>query len=184
MKKTRLVFGGLSEVVGGDGMAIVVLLDEDGQRAISLVCDSAIKYQIGLRVSGNAACRRLLPEVMSSMLGMEVDMSRYEIDIYNLVDGEYKVVVHDSETLIEYPIRLSDAVLLSLVGNVKIFIAKWLFAKQSVSYASGTNKLAIPINTLDTARLDDELKKAVKDENYRLASQIQEELKRRKCSLQ
>lgn len=51
---------------------------------------------------------------------------------------------------------------------------------QSMPYAGHADRLAIPINTLDTKKLAIELQKAISEEDYRLASQIQDELNRRK----
>lgn len=123
---------------------------------------------------------RLLPEVLVSMLRDNVGMGKFEICVYNLADGEYKTVVQDTETLQEYPIRISDAILLSLVGDIPMMMEESLFIVQSMPYAGHADRLAIPINTLDTKKLAIELQKAISEEDYRLASQIQDELNRRK----
>ena len=182
MNKIRLLFCGISEVVGGNGMAVVQLSDVGKHRALSVVCDGMMKYQIGLRHAGLDISRKLLPEVLVAMLHDCSDMARYEICIYNLSDGEYKTVVQDTDTMREYPIRLSDAILLSQVSGIPMMMEESLFIVQSMPYAGVTDRMAIPINTLDTDKLTIELQKAVSDEDYRLASQIQEELRRRKES--
>ena len=69
---------------------------------------------------------------------------------------------------------------LSLVAGMDIFIEKSLFDSQGMPFHAASDRLSIPINTLSTSALKVELEKAVEFENYRLASQIQEELKRRK----
>lgn len=180
MNKVRLIYCGISEVVGGKGMAVVQLADAGKHRALSVVCDGMMKYQIGLRQALPGVSERLLPEVLVSMLRDNVGMGKFEICVYNLADGEYKTVVQDTETLQEYPIRISDAILLSLVGDIPMMMEESLFIVQSMPYAGHADRLAIPINTLDTKKLAIELQKAISEEDYRLASQIQDELNRRK----
>lgn len=180
MGKVQLQFGGLAETRNCQGLVVVTLTDPQRIRAISVICDSALKYQIGLRFVGAAHSSRFLPEVLLAMLNENSDIKQYVINIYNLVDGEYKVMVQNTETLCEYPIRLNDAILLSLICKMEMFIDKALFEKQSMPYRSMADRLSIPINTLSTVALKQELKKAVDVEDYRLASQIQEELRKRK----
>lgn len=180
MTNTKLIFNGISEIVGNSGMAVVMLTDAEQRRAISVVCDSAMKYQIGVRcTSGKDQLSKLLPEVLILMFADVTDISRYEIYIYDLEGGEYKTMIQNTEKHVEYPIRLSDAMLLSIIGDLSIYIRSELFDKQSSPYNGGTDRLAIPINTLDTDKLEEELQKAIKSENYRLASQINRELNRR-----
>lgn len=179
MNRTRLIFKSISEIVGGDGMAVIILTDMDEKRAISVVCDGAMMYQIGIRKSDNKEKSKFLPEVMASMLCDFTDITRFEINIHNIVDGEYKTTIMNIDTLDLHQIRLSDAILLSIVANVPIYIDSQLMYKQSSFYRGASDRMAIPINTLDTEKLKEELGKAVENEDYRLASQIKEELSKR-----
>jgi len=77
-------------------------------------------------------------------------------------------------------LRLSDAVLLHVIAGVPMYIDQKLMQSQSVPFQADMEKVSIPINALDNAKLQEELDKAVEEENYRLASYIQEELNRRK----
>lgn len=178
-KRTQLVFKGISEIVGGNGMAVIVLTDVDEKRAISVVCDSAMKYQIGMRNSDTNVTGKFLPEVMTRMLGDFTDIGRYEITIHGIVGGEYKTAVMNADTFDLHQIRISDAVLLSLITGIPIYIDTQLMYRQSSIYNGKSDRMSIPINTLDTDKLKEELDKAVETENYRLASQIKEELNKR-----
>ena len=53
--------------------------------------------------------------------------------------------------------------------------------KQSVPNSDDTDKMSIPINVLDTAKLKEELQRAINAENYRLASIINGELRSRQA---
>ncbi len=180
--RTRLLFKNIAEIVGGDGMAVVTLTDTDGKRAITAVCDSQIKQQIGLR--NNTAFRtrsHLLPEVLVSLLSESIGLARYEIEIYDIDNGEYKTVITDTEDLSQYRIRLSDAILLTRVSPIPLYISTELMRRQSVPNSDDTDKMSIPINVLDTAKLKEELQRAINAENYRLASIINGELRSRQA---
>lgn len=161
-------------------MAVAILTDIEQKRSLTVVCDNMAKGQLGIRISGSERNSTLLPEVMLDMLSDCTDVHRYEIIIHDIVEGEYKTMIVNLDTLHSYPIRLSDAIILSRISNIKIFINTWLMHKQSSPYCGDSNRMAIPINVLSTEKLEEELDKAVEEENYRLASQIKKELSRRK----
>lgn len=179
MNRTELIYNGISEIVGGNGMAIVILTDVERRRALNVVCDDVMKNQIGIRDSGWDVRYRFLPEVMLQMLTDCADISRYEITIHDIVEGEYKTMIVNLDTLNSYAIRLSDAILLSRISKIPIYIDETLMRKQCSVYNGNTNRMAIPINTISTDKLREELDKAVEEENYRLASVIKDELNKR-----
>lgn len=120
---------------------------------------------------------------------MIVDKVTKEIFMfYNFMDLEkengvfYLHVVKSSDngkTLDAVPIRISDAVLLTYLSDVPLYIEENLMLKQSVSYELPANNLALPLNTLDTDMLKEALDKAVNDEKYEMASLLRDELRRR-----
>ena len=55
-----------------------------------------------------------------------------------------------------------------------------LFIRQSVPFEAGKSRMALPVNVLSTALLEDALPKAIKNENYELASNLRDELNKRK----
>lgn len=180
-KSINLIFGGISEVVGGNGIAVIMLTDRDKRYAVSVVCDDMMKRQISMRNMPDGSRDRLLPEVMSKMLHDISDGGMaYRIDIDDISDGEYKTAITDMKTLRRYDIRLSDAVLLSLVSDIPIYMDEQLMKRQASPYRENADRMAIPLNTLDAGRLKEELDKAVAAENYRLAALIKEELDNRR----
>ncbi len=179
MNRTQLIFKNISEVVGGNGMAVIILTDKEAKRAVSVVCDNAMKWQIGMRRTAHDNRATFFPEVMTALLADVVSLTRYEITISDIVDGEYKTMITNMDTFVGHKIRLSDAILLSLTSEIPIYMDNGLMECQSSPYNAYTDRMAIPINTLDTEKLHEELEKAVEAENYRLASQIKEELNKR-----
>ena len=76
-------------------------------------------------------------------------------------------------------IRASDAVLLSYVGNIPLFIDSALMSRQSVLYKENSKGVSLPVNTISDKMLQTALEKAIFDENYELASHLRDEKKRR-----
>lgn len=179
MNRVRLIYDGISEIVGGNGLAVIVLADAGRKRALSIVCDEVMKLQLCSRMSEPARHGGMCIEVMWKMISEYTDTSRFEIMIHDVIEGEYKTTVINIDTLKSYRIRLSDAVLLSLISDIPIYVDESLMQKQGTLYAGNSSRMSIPINSITTDRLKEELDKAIKEENYRLASVIKEELNNR-----
>ena len=100
--------------------------------------------------------------------------------ITDIVDGQYKVYVFNADTLDYTPIRASDAVLLSMVADIPIFISETLMRQQSVEYTGKKTGVTVPINAISIPMLEESLKKAIDSENYEMASKLRDEINKRK----
>lgn len=181
-RRTRLYFKSVADIVGGNGIGVITLTDASELRAITVVCDAAMKYQVGLRSTDWRKREKLLPEVLLSMLSAVADLSSFEMNIYTVVEGEYKVTLLDADSLHMSKIRLSDAVLLARISEIPLYIDDELFSRQGAPYNGDSNRMAIPINTLPTDKLKEELQKAIEREDYRLAAVLNGELGQRKAA--
>ncbi|WP_077195739.1 UvrB/UvrC motif-containing protein [Prevotella ihumii] len=177
--KTKLVFKGVTEIVGGSNMGLLILTDSNEKRQIAIVCDKTIEEQINLRLAQVPIKNILLPEVLCSV-NPDMNSENYELFFNSISGGQYKVVLFNKITLEMTPIRASDAILLANIANLEIFMDDKLFLKQSVSYADGKNKIALPVNALSTPMLKTALEKAIENENFELASNLRDELQKRK----
>ncbi len=175
MKRTLLRFENVQQVVGDDGLAVILLTDESRQRAISVVCDEPMTRQLLMRVQSPERCKNLLPEALVSLLP-----SSYEMMIYGVHDGQYQVVLADTNFERSTRLRISDAVLLNIVAGYPLYIEEELMKHQCIPFNENARGVAIPINTMDVQRLHLALEKAISEENYELASQLRDELNRRK----
>jgi len=181
MARLKLKYKGLAEIVDSNGLGIITLTDESASRAINFICDNATIVQLHLREKKVELSSAMLPEVLVSFLGDYVEIRHMEVTIYDIQDGQYQVTLTNSDHFSIRRIRLSDAVLLHLIAGVPIYIEERLMDSQSVALddQAETGKLSIPINSLDTDKLRYELQRAVEIEDYRLASYINAELKKR-----
>lgn len=163
----------MQQVKGGDGMAVILLTDMQRMRAITVVCDEQAMQQIMMRLQNPEICRTMLPEALLGLLP-----SKYEMMVFGLYQGQYQVVLMDEkgETA---RLRMSDAVLLMTMSDIPLYIEEKLMSRQSTPYDETATGIAIPINTMDVPRLKTALQRAIDDEDYELASQLRDEIKRR-----
>ena len=178
MNRVRLFFKDISDIVGGDGFAIVRLADAGEQRAISVICDKDMTAQIMIRKNRVPGRGQMLPEVLSSML-LDEGYNDFELMVDDILDGQYCVTLLNRRTLALKAIRMSDAVLLHYISKIPLYMEESLMGRQSIPYKPDTSTLSVPVNTLDTEWLNKELKRAIEEEDYRLAANLNEELKKR-----
>lgn len=178
MSKERLIFKGVSEIVGTENLGLLILTDEAMLRQITVVCDKAMAVQIELRVKRLPITQIMLPEVLCKVLD-SVGKQRFELLIDDISDGQYHTVLNDSYTLDSRLIRTSDAVLLSLVGDIPLYIDSRLLKRQAVPYNRFARGVSLPVNTISDDMLQAALNRAIADENYELASHLRDEQKRR-----
>lgn len=178
MNKIRLVFNNATEISGNTKIGLLSLTDTSKRWQLSIVCERSIAIEIEKRKSNKAMCSNLITEVMSKMLE-EQSTTDYEIHILDIVDGQYKVIVFNTDMLSRISIRASDAVLLSIVTGIPIFIEERLMRLQSVEYSGNKKGVTVPINAISIPMLEESLKKAIETEDYEMASKIRDEIKKR-----
>ena len=179
MNKIRLVLKGVSEIVGDDNLGLLILTDIAQTRQLSIICDKQMEYQFGLRMSKAPVANIMLPEVMAQVISRQTTLN-IELQIYDIVDGQYQASLVNNDTLQTVPIRASDAILFSFVSHWPLYIDERLMMRQSVPYSTNSPGMAIPVNSISNSMLQSALKKAIQEENYELASHLHEEMQRRK----
>ena len=176
--KERLIFKGVSEIVGTENLGLLILTDVAKERQITIVCDKAMAVQLELRLKKIPITRIMLPEVLFGLL-REHSESNYELVIDDIIDGQYRTVLYDKDTMKMTLIRASDAVLLSIVGDIPLYMETGLMRRQSVAYRENSRGVSLPVNTISDEMLQSALDKAIADENYELASHLRDEKERR-----
>ncbi|GAA6530002.1 MAG: bifunctional nuclease family protein [Prevotella sp.] len=179
MKKIQVHFGGVSEIVGSSDIGLLTLLNEDETRELVVTCDKQMMYQFALRTQPVSGVDRLLPEVLWGVIHNQSEIT-FEIDINDIIDGEYSAFLMNQDTLEEIPMRASDAILLSVIGKIPVYADAELMRRQGVAYHPQSSGMSLPINIISDQMLQSALDKAVKEENYELASLLRDEMRRRK----
>lgn len=179
--KVQLFFREMAQITGSEGLSVVVLSDSTGCWALTIICDEPMTQQLLIRYNHLPGERQMLPEVLTQMLLQSTGTSPddYELLTYDVAEGQYKTVFINHSTGHSIPLRMSDALLLSTLARIPLFIEERLFLRQRSRFIPHSSGLVIPINTIGLDRLNEELKKAIAEENYRLASSLHEEIKKR-----
>ncbi len=174
MKRILLRYDSLHQVTGSSDLWVIVLTDEERQNAISVVCDEDIAVQLKVRINAPEISKILLPEALVQLLP-----STYEMLIVGIYDGQYQVMLMDTQNGESVRLRMSDAILMSIISKTPLYIEDGLMKRQSYPCEDFTKGVAIPINTMGMDYLKQALDKAVEEENYELASHLRDEIKLR-----
>ena len=178
MDRIRLYFRSVSEIVGSEEIGLIILTDEEELRQLVVTCDRTMMDQFRMRLNRVPVVGSMLPEVLWHVVSMQTQM-QFEILVTDIIDGQYRALLVNTETQEPVSIRISDAVLLSHIAKIPIFIDRILMAKQSVPFDREARGVAIPVNTVSTEMLNEALDRAVEEEKYELASYLRDELRRR-----
>ena len=175
MRRVLLKFESLQQIAGTEEVAVILLTDEERRNVLSVVCDAEMTRQLLMRLKGKrTVTRTMLPEALLHLM-----QSTYEMLIVGIYDGQYQVMLMDTKNGTSVRVRMSDAVLLSLISTIPLYIEEQLWQKQSAPYDENAPGVAIPINTMDMPRLKAALQNAVDEENYELASHLRDEINSR-----
>ena len=103
-----------------------------------------------------------------------------EVVIYKAQEGVfYSYLYFEKDDIISrIDSRTSDAVALALRFGCPIYVTEDVLEAESIKLEDG-GPVAVPITTVNMDLLQEALDKAVKEENYELASQIMDEMRRR-----
>lgn len=125
-----------------------------------------------------------LADVMVKILEWQTELD-LEIVIDNVKNGRYHAIISNRATLAQLPLRGEDAVLLNFISDDKIplYMEQYLFEKQSSEFNANARGISLPVNAISDEMFKEALRKAIADENYELASKINEEVKRRGLDL-
>lgn len=174
MLKVRLIFKGVSQILGRQDVSLLILTDEEEVRQITIICDRQTEYEFDKRISGAGNTSTRLPEAMCSMFP-ELRQGMFEVVITAVHDGKYRTMMLNKVDFTMSPIDAAEGVLLALVAGMDIYIGQKLLERQAVPHNPVDGGMAIPVNILSDEMLQQALEKAVADENYELASVLRDE---------
>ena len=158
-----------------DGAAyIAVLKEKDGERILPVLIERSEAYLLLMKMKGNK--KNALPSSMSDIMRaafMQCNMSIEEVRIATVEGGvTYCHVLYRQESVF-HMIRYCKA------SDCLITIGEALLEHQYMREV-GDGMYSIPVNSVSVDALKEALKRAVEDENYELASQLRDEIERRK----
>ena len=196
--KVKLNILGLSYSQTQSGAYALVLAEENGERRIPIIIGAVEAQSIAIKLEGLEPPRPLTHDLFLNF-AKAFKIELLEVVIYKLEEGIFYselVCLHNNE-IVKIDSRTSDAVSLALRFNCPIYTYEDILQKAGIVLDFGdqdeissenSNKTSevsssAPQNPLANKTLQ-ELKKmldeAVEKENYEKASEIRDEIKRRK----
>ena len=169
----------------GHQLSLVTLINDKEDRQLTFVCDRYVRDQFVMRDTAKTKIDtiRLLPEVLIEILrnNRTMELKNLRIIIYGVYEGEYETELEDLNSSLTYPIRLSDAVLLSSISKIPIYVLSSILDRQGTPYSKqDMYTKSMPINILPEDNLREALQNAINNEDYQLAKVLSEEMKKRK----
>lgn len=199
MKKIKLEIIGLSYSQTQTGAYALVLGEKDGRRRLPIIIGGFEAQAIAIELEKMTPSRPLTHDLFKNFavaFGIEVK----EVIVYNLVEGIFfaKLICNDGSKTLEIDARTSDAIAIAVRFGCPIFTYEFILSTAGIILEENTNieeeigekieKAEKPKMAEDelTSRSVDELKELLKnaldEEAYERASQIRDELNKRKSS--
>lgn len=182
MARIKLFLQQATEVVGEEKEGLLILTDSFQERQLAVPCNSRMYDEFRLRMN-NPKHQAELSDVLFKVIKWQTELS-LELVIVSVDNGHYSAVLSNTDSLEQVPIDGAEAVLLNYISKDKIplFIDEKLFLKQSSVYDMKAKGVSLPVNTLSSSMLRKALERAIAAENYELASQLRDELNKRKTA--
>lgn len=180
MSRIRLFLQQATEVVGGDKEGLLVLTDSYQERQLVVPCKGLLLEEFKSRLDKHKT-HSCLVDILLDVIGHQTSLS-LSLVITNVENGCYHAVLNNEDTNEKISIGGVEAVLLNKISKDKIplYIEEALFLRQSSKFNMQAEGVALPVNALPVSMLKKTLDKAVAAENYELASQLRDELNKRK----
>lgn len=178
LDKTEIKLHSVADIVGYKDIGVLLIHDKDSKRMLSIVVDNLIKEELLLRLSKKRVCKTMLPEVLVSILKVSTH-ANFEIIINDIVDGTYRAMIVDKDSMQPFSLRAADAVLLHQIMNIPMYATDQLLQRQALPINPDVPAMAMPYNALTKDMLQVAMDAAVKEEKYEVARIIRDELKKR-----
>ena len=166
--------------------AFAMLLQEvDGERKLPIIIGAVEAQSINYKLNDITSARPLTHDIISGILKV-FDIELMEVLIYKAIDGIFYsyLFLKQEERIVRMDSRTSDAIAVALRARAPIFIYESVLEKECIPPDDTLEKIdnktgKESMNQKDIQTLHKELKRAVKEENYELASILRDEIARR-----
>lgn len=184
----QVKFKQLMEIKQAKLVGLIMLVDMEEKRQLIVVTD----HPTSMYISATSEAKRhsqarskffersalyaavsLLPDEMRKLMYVHVD---------GLFGGQYQAqLIRRNADINEEPhlLRMSEAVLLSIVSDIPMYIDDHLWRIQSTVYKKNSSETSIPMNTLPLDMLKEALRQAIDKEEYETAKLLNDEIHNR-----
>nr|MBP7473202.1 bifunctional nuclease family protein [Prevotella sp.] len=179
--RVQLTFKYASAFVGSEEIGLLVLVDKDEERQLVVTVDKNMMKHFQLRMSKTEDTGSFLPEVLVKMIKSSGLLDKLDLEIISIEKGQYQFLLTNIETSESFPLRAGDAILLSYISSLPIYISSSLMRRQSAPHSAQSSAMALPINSISDEMLQNALDKAIENEDYKVASYLRDEINNRKA---
>lgn len=195
-EKVRMGIYGLQYSQTQTGAYALILEEVEGNRRLPIIIGSAEAQSIAIVLEDMKPTRPLTHDIFQTVT-QHFNLDLTEVVIYNFLDGVFygRTVFTDGNEVLETDCRPSDAISLAIRFNCPIYTHEFIlnaaaFEKDGSGggirpIASSSSAVEVPMaESIYAAMTPDELEEMLNDalaaEDYEVASQIRDELKRRR----
>lgn len=178
-KKIALKVIDISNSLAQANAYALLLQEAEGERQIPVIIGSVEAQAIAFKLKGFKSPRPFTHDLFVSFSQLfRVELT--EVQIYKVVEGVfYSYLFFEQDgNIYRLDSRTSDAVALALRFDCPIYTTEAILRTESIRKEDG-GKFSVPVSAVGIPVLREALKKAVSDENYELASQLHDEIRRR-----
>ena len=197
MEKIKLEIVGLSYSQTQTGAYALVLGEAEGKRRLPIIIGGFEAQAIAIELENMKPSRPLTHDLFKSFaetFGIDIN----EVIIYNLVEGVFfaRLICESEGQEIEIDTRTSDAIALAVRFDCPIYTYEFILSSAGIILEDDAGEedleeqleMAAVSNEPDTDDLDSmpleelerQLEDAINQENYELASQLRDEINKRK----
>jgi bifunctional DNase/RNase len=193
MLKIKLNVLGLSVSQTQTGAYALVLAEESGDRRIPIIIGPVEAQSIAIQMEGLHPPRPLTHDLFKNV-AKAFDIELVEVVIYKLEEGIFysELICEENDTRVAIDSRTSDAVALALRFKCPIYTTEGILSQagividiaESIEHDNVSEDLnsqgddKYEFNSIE--ELEQILQDAVRDENYELASEVRDEISKRK----
>lgn len=201
MEKIKLDIVGLSYSQTQSGAYALVLGEAEGKRRLPIIIGGFEAQAIAIELESMTPSRPLTHDLFKSFAD-NFNIGVKEVIIYNLVEGIFfaKVICNNGDGETEIDARTSDAVALAVRFNCPIYTFEFILSTAGIMLddevlgeEGEVDEEHVPeieisldelqstdVSSLTEDELNVELERAIASENYERASQIRDEIEKRK----
>lgn len=184
----RIKYKYTQEIKQSNLVHLIILVDEEEKRQLVVITDKATAMHITATYESQKqpltrklffersalyVAMSLLPEEMKKLMFIHID---------GLKDSQYHAhLIRRNADIneVSHELRISEAVLLSIVSGIPMYIDDHLWRIQSTPHNAASNGTQIPTNTLPLPMLKKALQEAIDREDYEMAKVLNEEIQNR-----
>lgn len=178
-KKIELKVLNISNSLAQSHAYALLLQELGGERQLPVIIGPAEAQSIAFKLKGFKPPRPFTHDLFVSLAdAFLIDLR--EVFIYKAQEGVfYSYLSFEKNGEVSHiDARTSDAIALALRFDCPIYTTESILESESIRMEEG-GPVSVPITAVNMPLLKEALDKAIKDENYELASQIRDEMRRR-----